>query len=105
MATRCLALALAPTIRVNAVAPGYLDEPQPPAESLLARVPLQRAGRYADVVEAVLFLAGSAAYTTGEVLAVDGGRGWAWSAHAAAAEGTHELGGSLADPLRISSRA
>jgi 3-oxoacyl-[acyl-carrier protein] reductase len=28
MATRCLALALAPTIRVNAVAPGYLDEPQ-----------------------------------------------------------------------------
>jgi NAD(P)-dependent dehydrogenase (short-subunit alcohol dehydrogenase family) len=76
MATRCLALALAPTIRVNAVAPGYLDEPQPPAEALLKRVPLARAGRYADVVEAVLFLAGRAAYTTGEVLTVDGGRAW-----------------------------
>ncbi len=76
MATQCLALALAPAIRVNAVAPGYLDEPQPPSETLLRRVPLGRAGRYTDVVEAVLFLAGSASYTTGAVLAVDGGRAW-----------------------------
>jgi NAD(P)-dependent dehydrogenase (short-subunit alcohol dehydrogenase family) len=76
MATRCLALALAPTVRVNAVAPGILEEPAPEAP-LLAGVPLGRFGRHQDVVEAVLFLVSSAGYTTGEVLRVDGGRGWA----------------------------
>jgi NAD(P)-dependent dehydrogenase (short-subunit alcohol dehydrogenase family) len=76
MATRCLALVLAPSIRVNAVAPGILEEPAPPA-SLQAGVPLGRFGRHADVVEAVLFIVTSAGYTTGEVLRVDGGRGWA----------------------------
>ncbi len=76
MATRCLALALAPAIRVNAVAPGLLEEPAPEA-SLQARVPLGRFGRHQDVIDAVLFLVGSAGYTTGEVLRVDGGRGWA----------------------------
>jgi len=76
MATRCLALALAPSIRVNAVAPGILDEPAPDA-SLVSGLPLGRFGRHADVVEAVLFFVTSAGYTTGEVLRVDGGRGWA----------------------------
>jgi NAD(P)-dependent dehydrogenase (short-subunit alcohol dehydrogenase family) len=76
MATRCLALALAPSIRVNAVAPGLLDEPAPDG-ALVERVPLGRLGRHADVVEAVLFLLTSAGYTTGEILRVDGGRGWA----------------------------
>jgi NAD(P)-dependent dehydrogenase (short-subunit alcohol dehydrogenase family) len=74
MATRCLALALAPTIRVNAVAPGILDVPGAP-DALKERIPLRRFGTYADVVEAVLFLATSASFTTGEVLRLDGGRG------------------------------
>jgi NAD(P)-dependent dehydrogenase (short-subunit alcohol dehydrogenase family) len=74
MATRCLALALAPEIRVNAVAPGILEEPAPP-ESLERKVPLGRFGRPAEVVDAVLYLAIDAAYTTGAVLPVDGGRG------------------------------
>jgi NAD(P)-dependent dehydrogenase (short-subunit alcohol dehydrogenase family) len=74
MATRCLALALAPEIRVNAVAPGILDVPG--AEPRLReRIPLGRFGRQAEVAEAVLFLATGAAYTTGEVLLLDGGRG------------------------------
>jgi NAD(P)-dependent dehydrogenase (short-subunit alcohol dehydrogenase family) len=74
MATRCLALALAPDVRVNAVAPGILDVPG--AEGALeARVPLRRFGTHADVIEAVMFLATGAGYTTGDVLRLDGGRG------------------------------
>ncbi len=78
MLTRCLALELAPVIRVNAVAPG----PVLPAEGAelaeteraLARVPLGRAGSPADVVAAVLFLLQGSDYVTGQILAVDGGR-------------------------------
>ena len=73
MATRCLALALAPDVRVNAVAPGLLDPPGA-AETLRQRIPQRRFGTYAEAVEAVLFLLSGAAYTTGEVLRVDGGR-------------------------------
>jgi NAD(P)-dependent dehydrogenase (short-subunit alcohol dehydrogenase family) len=73
MATRCLALALAPEIRVNAVAPGILDPPGAGA-GLERKVPLGRFGTHAEAVESVLFLVAGAAYTTGEVLLVDGGR-------------------------------
>jgi NAD(P)-dependent dehydrogenase (short-subunit alcohol dehydrogenase family) len=73
MATECLALALAPEIRVNAVAPGILDPPGAD-RSLEARVPLLRFGNHEAAVGAVLYLAASAEYTTGTVLRVDGGR-------------------------------
>ena len=76
MATRCLALALAPDIRVNAVAPGILDPPGADDE-VRARVPLGRFGTYAEAVAATMFLAEGASYTTGEVFRVDGGRGLA----------------------------
>jgi len=76
MATRCLALALAPEIRVNAVAPGILDPPGGD-EALAKRVPARRFGTHAEAVEAVLFLLAGGGYTTGEVLPVDGGRGLA----------------------------
>jgi 3-oxoacyl-[acyl-carrier protein] reductase/pteridine reductase len=76
MATRCLAVALAPAIRVNAVAPGIL-EPGGGNPGLRERVPLGRFGGYGEVVDAVLYLAVGAAYTTGDVLTVDGGRGLA----------------------------
>lgn len=74
MATRCLALALAPEIRVNAVAPGILDPPGA-EEALRKRVPLGRFGALEEAVGAVLFLLSGAGYTTGEVVRVDGGRG------------------------------
>jgi NAD(P)-dependent dehydrogenase (short-subunit alcohol dehydrogenase family) len=74
MATRCLARALAPEIRVNAVAPGIL-EPPGAEDAVRERVPLRRFGSHAEVVKAVLFLAADAEYTTGEVLTLDGGRG------------------------------
>jgi len=73
MATRCLALALAPQIRVNAVAPGIL-EPPGAEETVRRKIPAGRFGTHAEAVEAVLYLLGSAAYTTGDVLRVDGGR-------------------------------
>jgi pteridine reductase len=75
--TECLALELAPAVRVNAVAPGTVLWPAryPAArrEALAARIPLGRAGTPGDVAQAVLFLA-EAPYVTGAILPVDGGR-------------------------------
>jgi NAD(P)-dependent dehydrogenase (short-subunit alcohol dehydrogenase family) len=77
MATECLALALAPEIRVNAVAPGILDPPGA-AAALRQKIPLGRFGSHADVVNTVLFLASDeSTYLTGQLLGVDGGRGLA----------------------------
>ena len=73
MATQCLALSLAPEIRVNAVAPGIL-EPPGADDALARRVPAGRFGTLAEVVEVVMFLLAGPAYTTGEVIRVDGGR-------------------------------
>ena len=76
MATQCLALALAPEIRVNAVAPGILEPPGAP-ETQKQRVPAGRFGALAEVAETVVFLLAGSPYTTGEVIRVDGGRGLA----------------------------
>jgi NAD(P)-dependent dehydrogenase (short-subunit alcohol dehydrogenase family) len=76
MATQCLALALAPQIRVNAVAPGIL-EPPGADEAVRRRVPAGRFGTHGEAVEAILFLLAGGGYTTGHVLPVDGGRGLA----------------------------
>jgi NAD(P)-dependent dehydrogenase (short-subunit alcohol dehydrogenase family) len=74
MATRCLAVALAPEIRVNAVAPGVVDPPGA-EDAVRRRIPAGRFGTPTEVVEAVLFLLAGGGYTTGHVLSVDGGRG------------------------------
>jgi pteridine reductase len=75
--TECLALELAPRVRVNAVAPGTVLWPEryPAARrrELTRRIPLRRAGTPAAVAEAVRYLAG-ADFVTGAVLPVDGGR-------------------------------
>ena len=76
MLTQVLAATLAPTIRVNAVAPGPVLKPEGMSEERWQEIGaaslLGRAGRAADVAEAVLFLVCSN-YITGEVLVVDGG--------------------------------
>ncbi len=76
-ATECLALELAPHVRVNAVAPGAALWPEgyPAARrrELVSRIPLGRAGTPDDVAGAVLYLA-EAPFVTGAVLPVDGGR-------------------------------
>jgi NAD(P)-dependent dehydrogenase (short-subunit alcohol dehydrogenase family) len=74
--TRQLALELAPTVRVNAVAPGPVLPPPAYSEAQLARIAqrtlLNRWGTPEDVAHAVIFLV-KADYVTGEVIVVDGG--------------------------------
>lgn len=81
--TKAIALELAPHgVRVNAVAPtyietpmtsGFLADPQFRAETV-GRIPLGRVGRVDDVVGAVVYLASPAAsLVTGASLLVDGG--------------------------------
>ena len=77
--TQALARELAPEVRVNGVAPGAVLWPEAgksyaDQDELVARTPLQRAGAPEDVAGAVLFLLRDATFTTGQVLAVDGGR-------------------------------
>ena len=79
MATRSLALELAPEVRVNAVAPGAIlwsegDHDAGRRAGILARTPLGRTGTEAEIADAVLWLLRSAGYTTGQVVRVDGGR-------------------------------
>jgi NAD(P)-dependent dehydrogenase (short-subunit alcohol dehydrogenase family) len=77
MLTKVLARALAPGLRVNAVAPG----PVLPAPGVsraawrraTAMTVLRRTGTPSDVARAIFFLAGNR-FTTGQVLRVDGGR-------------------------------
>lgn len=75
--TRVQARALAPDVRVNAIAPGAVLPPDdwPPErwEALAGRAALRRVGRPEDVLQAVLYLA-EATFVTGHVLPVDGGR-------------------------------
>jgi 3-oxoacyl-[acyl-carrier protein] reductase len=77
--TRSLAAELAPSgIRVNAVAPGVIATDmvqvlgRETLEALAEEIPLGRLGTAEEIARAVLYLA-EASYTTGQVLAVDGG--------------------------------
>jgi pteridine reductase len=75
--TRMLAIELAPTVRVNAVAPGLILPPVGADAQYLethkGENPLHRHGSVEEIADAVLFLARSP-FVTGQVLFVDGGR-------------------------------
>lgn len=75
--TRMMALALAPGITVNAVAPGLILPPPGADESYLEAhsrsLPLQKHGAPRDIAEAIVFLLRSD-FITGQVIYVDGGR-------------------------------
>jgi len=76
MLTKSLAKALAPEVRVNAIAPGTITMPGDPPEweaDFIKLAPLRRTGAPSDIADAVLFLAQSN-FITGQVLVVDGGR-------------------------------
>ena len=76
--TKALAVELAPTITVNAVAPGTVEPSPGLSESKLQQIressALGRTGSANDVIQAVLYLLEGTDFATGEVLRVDGGR-------------------------------
>ena len=80
--TRTLALELAPSVRVNAVAPGRIETPRVRSQysegewqKSNERIPLGHPGAVEDVAEAVAYLASDAArHMTGQTLHVNGGR-------------------------------
>lgn len=75
--TRIAARALAPEVRVSAIAPGAVLPPDGTSteelQTLADLAPLKRIGSPEDVVGALLYLI-SADFVTGEILVVDGGR-------------------------------
>lgn len=76
MLTKCLAKALAPEVRVNAIAPGTITMSGDPSEweaDFIRRAPLGRAGSTEDVADGVCYLV-RAKFMTGQVLVLDGGR-------------------------------
>lgn len=77
--TRILAKELAPSVRVNGVAPGAIIWPEHDLSEqgkldILERVALKRCGEPLDIAKAVLFLIKDADYMTGQIVTVDGGR-------------------------------
>jgi pteridine reductase len=80
MLTRALARELGPEIRVNGIAPGPVLWPEGDMDDELKReiidkTALKRHGTPRDVARTALFLAKDAPYITGQIIAVDGGRG------------------------------
>ncbi|GHO44263.1 SDR family NAD(P)-dependent oxidoreductase [Ktedonospora formicarum] len=79
--TRCLALEYAPQVRVNCIAPGWIEnawarEHASPAfyQHVEERIPLKRWGKVEDIVGVALFLSSPvASYITGQVIPVNGG--------------------------------
>jgi NAD(P)-dependent dehydrogenase (short-subunit alcohol dehydrogenase family) len=80
--TKALAVAWAPRVRVNAIAPGWIEteltkgarEDPARSDAIVARTPFGRWGRPDDIGGAVVFLCSeNAGFITGTVLPVDGG--------------------------------
>lgn len=77
--TKSTAKELGPEVRCNAVAPGAILWPEQPDhgaehQDIIERTALKREGTPEDIANTVLFLADSAPYITGQIIAVDGGR-------------------------------
>lgn len=75
--TRSLALDLSPEVRVNAIAPGFIDtdmtdHTEAERQANYELIPLGRYGRPEEVADAAAYLR-DAGYITGETLSIDGG--------------------------------
>ena len=76
--TRELARGLAPEVRVNGIAPGFVNSSWACSfgdleTAAAATVPLARVGQPEDYAELIVFLCAGAAYITGETIAITGG--------------------------------
>ena len=79
MLTKSLARELAPEVRSNGIAPGAIlwpevDDYAPVHREIIARTALKRQGNPEDIARTALFLMQNAAYITGQIITVDGGR-------------------------------
>lgn len=76
--TKGMARELAPSIAVNAIAPGPVMLPEDfdaaAAERIRKDTPLQRLGSPDDIAQSVVYLVAMTDFVTGHVLVVDGGR-------------------------------
>ena len=76
--TRELARGLAPAVRVNGIAPGFVNSNWQCSfgdieDIARSTVPLSRVGQPEDYAELIVFLCAGAAYITGEVIPISGG--------------------------------
>ncbi len=74
--TRALAVAWSPRISVNSVAPGVIpfgEESEPSVKALIDKSPVQRPGTGDEIAGGVVHFLTASTFTTGQVLAVDGG--------------------------------
>ncbi|HXW60848.1 MAG TPA: pteridine reductase [Myxococcota bacterium] len=81
MATKVLAKELAPRVRVNAISPGAIMWPEgdnllsdEAKNDIIASMLMTREGEPDDIAKGVLFFIRDARYSTGQILAIDGGR-------------------------------
>lgn len=81
--TRALAVSMAPEVRVNAIAPGAIlwpdagtgdEDTEALQRRILSHTALGRVGEVEEIAATALWLLRDATYTTGSVIAVDGGR-------------------------------
>ena len=77
--TKALARDLGPEVRVNAISPGAIlwpenDTDEVAQQRIVSRTPLKRVGSPEEVAAAVRFLVSDAAFVSGQVLRIDGGR-------------------------------
>lgn len=76
--TKMLALELAPQIRVNGIAPGFIIEPvdggveEEKLQNIIKKIPLQRKGDPKNIVQTVRFLIEND-FINGQIISVDGG--------------------------------
>jgi 3-oxoacyl-[acyl-carrier protein] reductase len=91
--TVALARALAPEVRVNAIAPGLVDSPwtkpwpEQRKKNSVRRTLLGRMAKPEDIADGALFLCAGTAFVTAQTLVVDGGLIYGDEAHAQKMEG------------------
>ena len=83
MLTLSLARELGPLVRVNGIAPGAIIWPEQgldesSKQAMLDQIALRTVGDPDDIARCALYLARDAAYVTGQIIAVDGGRSLGW---------------------------
>lgn len=80
--TQALALALAPEVQVNGIAPGTIlfpdSIPKETQKKLISKIPAKRPGTVQELLRTVDFLLVDADYITGQILVLDGGRSLSW---------------------------